>query len=155
MVMRRYALPWLVVGVLGAACGTTSPAKGPRSDRSVIDLTSRPTVQVEAASRRIACGFGEVAGTATVRCDVQGRWNVTTPANCHGGYGDSVELRAYTAPQLGCHTDTVFAPKARIIPNGTTVRYAQITCVFAASGVTCGNGAHERFLVSPRSYTFG
>lgn len=151
--MRRFAVAVAAGMLVLSACGTTTPGSTPTTTRPV-DLTGRASIQVEAASRRIACGFDSVAGKASVRCDVQGHWNVRTPPTCHGGYGDSVDLGAYTAPYLACHTDTVFWPRARVIPNGTTVRYAPIVCVFASSGVTCTNGAHERFTASSRSYVF-
>lgn len=153
-VRRNGFLVALVAGVL-SACGTGSTASAPHTTPSVVDLSGRASVQVEAASRTIACGFMEMDGKASVRCDVQGDWDVSTPAGCHGAYGDSVELGAYTAPHLTCHTDTVFLPHARVIPNGTTVRYAPIVCRFAAGGVTCTNGARERFAVAPKSYNFG
>ena len=153
--MRAYVLPVALLAAALSACGSTSTVRTTPSVASVVDLTGSTSIQVQAASHTIACGFDTFDAKASVRCDVQGHWNVTTPTTCHGGYGDSVELGAYVAPLLGCHTDTVFVTGARVIPNGTAVRYAQLTCVFAASGVTCTNGANERFAVSPSRYTFG
>lgn len=112
-------------------------------------------------SGHIGCAFeapltatGTPGGDWGVRCDVNdAAWKVIVPKNCHGGYGDSVDLGRRTAA-LDCHGDTVIGsvPHQRQLPYGGTARFHDLTCMSAVAGMTCRNSAGHGFVVSSETY---
>lgn len=132
--------------------GAASSPTGPPQLTPTLDLSAYAFAGVKSPSGHIGCLFQN--SPASVRCDVNNaHWNVATPANCHLAYGDSAGVGQGTA-DLGCHGDTVIGsvPRQPVLPYGQTVRYKDLLCTSATTGMTCRNPAGHGFTVARDSY---
>ena len=97
----------------------------------------------QSPSGNISCQLGTFldAGIsrATAACQV-GQHNFSTPprpADCMGGWGDSVGLTQGGQPSLQCHSDTLLGSSQPVLDYGQTRSVGPITCDSEETGITC------------------
>jgi hypothetical protein len=97
----------------------------------------------QSPSGNISCQLGTFldAGIsrATAACQV-GQHNFSTPprpADCMGGWGDSVALTQGGQPSLQCHNDTLLGSSQPVLDYGQTRSVGPITCHSEETGITC------------------
>lgn len=125
------------------------------------DLSAETSARMISPSGNIACGFGraDIANPATavwVSCQARNAdWHMTDPPLCaHGALGDEADLATGGSPSLGCHTDTIFGADLPVLAYGASVRYSDLSCTAANTGITCRNGVGHGFTVSVQTYAF-
>jgi hypothetical protein len=93
-----------------------------------------------------------------LRCEIRSKIRPLPPrpASC----GDAVWGEGYSMRQRGpahvlCITDTIYDPKAKVLPYGTTRRYGAFRCTSKTTGLRCVNATGNGFFLSKEhSYTF-
>jgi len=96
-----------------------------------------------------------IAGTA--RCDIQHRsWSLPPrPHSCPKivDFGQGLIIVGSGNARLVCAGDTVFDPKAKVLPYGTDTVVAAFRCQSRSPGITCTNTATgHSFFISSQSY---
>ena len=93
----------------------------------------------------------------SLRCDIRSGIlpKPPKPARCDFDGGQTYELPRTGAARVGCVSDSVFTPTARILRYGTRWTRGEITCLSRTSGLRCTNGSrHGFFLSRAHSYRF-
>jgi hypothetical protein len=94
-------------------------------------------------SGNIACQLGTFSdhgvARATVGCQI-GQHDYASPprpADCRGGWGDSVALTQGQPAALQCHTDTLLGSSSPVLDYGQTIIVEPIDCTSEESGMRC------------------
>jgi hypothetical protein len=93
----------------------------------------------------------------SLRCDIRSGIlpKPPKPARCDFDWGQTYELPLTGAARVGCVSDSVFTPTARVLRYGTRWTRGGITCLSRTSGLRCTNGSrHGFFLSRAHSYRF-
>jgi hypothetical protein len=125
---------------------------------AVLALTVAGSARADIESERfrlpsgnIACGFAgdyvDALGRVnppSLRCDILGGLKprpsrLARPVSCDLDWGDSVTLSPTGRTELTCHGDTVFDPRAKVLPYSTTWTRGPFTCTSRTTGLTCKN----------------
>lgn len=131
----------LALGLAGALALATVPAASATSSGFF-----------RTPSGNIYCGhFG------SLRCDIRSGLvpKPAKPAGCDFDWGQTYGLNRTGAARIGCVSDSVFSPSARVLRYGTRWSGGGITCVSRTSGLRCKNaGGHGFFMSRQRSFRF-
>jgi hypothetical protein len=103
-------------------------------------------------SKNIYCAY-----FATLRCDIRSglKPKPAKPAGCDFDWGQTLVLGRSGRARVGCVSDSVFDPTARVLAYGTMWRRGGITCVSKRTALLCFNSSSHGFSMSrARSYRF-
>jgi hypothetical protein len=140
-----------IIGLLAAGTATIFAAPTAGADTGYQSFQS--------PSGNISCQLGTFIDSGVVRgtaaCQV-GQHDFTAPprpANCDGGWGDSVGLTEGRRATLQCHTDTLLGSSEPVLEYGQSRSARSITCESTQAGVTCtdSNSGHS-FSISRDGY---
>jgi hypothetical protein len=101
-------------------------------------------------SGNIYCGsFG------LLRCDIRSGLvpKPPKPAACDFDWGQTYLLGRTGAARVGCVSDSVFSPTARVLRYGTRWSGGGTTCLSRAAGLRCTNRSGHGFFLS-RAHSF-
>jgi hypothetical protein len=93
----------------------------------------------------------------SLRCDIRSGLvpKPSKPAGCDFDWGQTYGLNRSGPARIGCVSDSVFTPSARILRYGTRWSRGGITCVSRTSGLRCANASgHGFFMSRQRSFRF-
>jgi hypothetical protein len=93
----------------------------------------------------------------SLRCDIRSGLmpKPPKPAGCDFDWGQTYELNRSGGARVGCVSDSVFTPSARVLRYGTRWGRGGITCISRTSGLRCTNASrHGFFLSRARSFRF-
>ncbi len=77
------------------------------------------------------------------------------PKWCDVDWGAGYAMRQTGAAHVLCVGDTIYDPKAKVLPYGTTRQYGVFLCASSRKGLRCVNASGNGFFLSrERSYTF-
>jgi hypothetical protein len=130
----------LLLPVLAAALGLASPAAAAQSSF------------FRTPSGNIYCAY-----FGSLRCDIRSGLvpRPAKPAGCDFDWGGTFELGRTGAARVGCVSDSVFTPSARVLRYGTRWSRGGIVCVSRTSGLRCTNASRRGFFLSrARSFRF-
>lgn len=116
---------------------------------------SNVLVSFRTPSKNIYCMYD--SSYAYLRCDISSglRPLPPKPASCEFDWGGSVNMRRSGRSHVGCVSDSVHTPNARVLRYGTTWRRGGFTCTSRSTGLTCRNArGHGWFLSRQRSRLF-
>jgi hypothetical protein len=128
--------------VLAAALAVAAPAGG-----------ARPDEFFRTPSKNIRCGYF----VAQLRCDIASGLKPLPPkpTSCDFDWGQTYFLTRRGRAVIGCVSDSVSSPSARVLAYGTTWRKGGIVCRSRAIGMRCTNtSGHGFFMSRARSYRF-
>jgi uncharacterized protein DUF6636 len=132
--MRRLVLAGLVVAAVAA---TSASAR------------TTTIISFRTPSRNIACAYTFCFGPTFLRCDIRSHLRPAPRGSCtEGVYGESVGMTRTGRAHVLCISDTVYNPRARVLPYGTTWSFNGFTCVSRATGLTCKNLRGHGFFLS-------
>jgi hypothetical protein len=103
-------------------------------------------------SKNIYCAY-----FGSLRCDIRSglKPKPRRPPGCEFDWGQTLVLGRSGTARVGCVSDSVFDPKARVLAYGTIWRRGGITCVSKTTGLRCFNARNHGFFLSrARSYRF-
>ena len=103
-------------------------------------------------SKNIYCAY-----FGSLRCDIRSglRPKPTRPVGCDFDWGGTYFLGRSGPARIGCVSDSVFDPSARVLPYGTIWRRGGIACASRRSGLRCTNReGHGFFMSRGRSFRF-
>jgi hypothetical protein len=92
-----------------------------------------------------------------LRCDIRSglRPKPQKPASCGFDWGQTYLLSRVSGTRIGCVSDSVFSPTARVVPYGSRWSREGIVCFSKTSGLRCASRAGRGFFMSRlRSYRF-
>ena len=91
----------------------------------------------------------------SLRCDIRSGLvpKPAKPPGCDFDWGQTYELRPTGAARVGCVSDSVFTPSARVLRYGTRWTRGGIACVSRTSGLRCTNVSGRGFFLS-RAHSF-
>lgn len=120
--------------VLTAALALTAPA--PAATSGVFFRTP---------SGNIYCAY-----FGSLRCDIGSGLvpKPPKPAGCDFDWGQTYQLGRTGVTRVGCVSDSVFSPTARVLRYGTRLSRGGITCVSRTSGLRCTNASRHGFFLS-------
>jgi hypothetical protein len=97
-------------------------------------------------SKNIRCGYF----ARQLRCDIASglRPLPSKPTSCDFDWGQTYFLSRTGRAAIGCVSDSVFSPTARVLSYGTTWRKGGITCRSRATGLRCMNAIGHGFVMS-------
>jgi len=127
--------------VVAAALGLAAPAAG-----------AAPNPFFRMPSKNIYCTY-----VGSLRCDIRSglKPKPARPQGCEFDWGQTLFLGRSGRARVGCVSDSVFDPSARVLPYGTKWRRSGITCVSKPTGLLCFNTKNHGFFMSrDRSYRF-
>jgi Family of unknown function (DUF6636) len=130
-----------------AAAAATACAVGAQA------MAARPAEFFRTPSKNIRCGYF----AAQLRCDIASglRPLPPKPASCDFDWGQTYFLTGRGRTVLGCVSDSVFSPTARVLGYGTPWHKGGIVCRSRATGLRCTNASgHGFFMSRARSYRF-
>jgi hypothetical protein len=119
------------------------------------DARSSAFVSFRTPSKNIYCLYD--SSSAQLRCDIQSGLHPVPPRprTCHFDWGGSVNMRRSGPAHVGCVSDSVHMPNARVLRYGTTWRRGGFRCTSRTTGLTCRNASgHGWFLSRQRSRFF-
>lgn len=133
------------------ATGTTTAGTGATGTKSGGDLA---LTSFQLADHSIGCMIID----GTVRCDLMVDHGYTPPKNphpdCQGDYGSSIMMAAGKPAAFICISDTVYDPKAAVLPDGADTLVGNVMCFADGSTVTCMNIASAHgFYLSPDAFS--
>jgi hypothetical protein len=114
---------------------------------------ARPDEFFRTPSKNIRCGYF----AAVLRCDIATglRPLPPKPATCDFDWGQTYVLQRSGRTTIGCVSDSVFSPTARVLTYGTTWRKGGLVCRSRATGLRCANASgHGFFMSRRRSFRF-
>ena len=106
---------------------------------------------------RTPSGNIQCAYYGSLRCDIRSglKPKPARPAGCDFDWGQTLVLGRSGGARVGCVSDSVFDPRARVLAYGTSWRRGGITCVSKRTGLLCFNARNHGFFLSrARSYRF-
>jgi len=93
-----------------------------------------------------------------LRCEIRTKVRPLPPkpASCvDGSWGEGYSMRRTGPAYVLCISDTIYDPKASVLPYGATRQFGLFTCSSSAAGLRCTNGdGHGFFLSKAHSYAF-
>jgi hypothetical protein len=131
--------------------------------RTLLVLAAAVTLAVPAAraapgtffrtpSRNIYCAY-----FGSLRCDIRSGLTPkpARPPGCDFDWGQTYVLGRTGRARVGCVSDSVFDPSARVLAYGTTWRRGGIACTSRRTGLRCTNASgHGLFMSRRRSFRF-
>jgi hypothetical protein len=103
-------------------------------------------------SGNISCG-----SLGLLRCDIRSGLvpKPPKPRGCDFDWGQTYLLGRTGAARVGCVSDSVFSPTARVLRYGTRWSGSGTTCLSRPTGLRCTNrSGHGFFLSRARSFRF-
>jgi uncharacterized protein DUF6636 len=155
----------LFVAILGLLAGPGAPQASRSSGRASTALPAAlpaPAAALGASgadtfrtpSGNIYCAYEHYSfAPIDLRCEIRTGIKPLPPsvASCHGAF----TMRQTGAPRVICVSDTIFDPKATVLPYGTTRQFGVFKCSSSAAGLRCVNASGRGFFLSTaHSYTF-
>jgi hypothetical protein len=132
--MRRLVLAGLVVGALSAASASAQ---------------TTTIISFRTPSGNIHCAYTSGFGPTFMRCDIRSHLRPAPSGSCtEGVYGESVGMTRTGRAHVLCISDTVYNPRARVLPYGTSWSYNGFRCVSRSTCLTCTNLRGHGFLLS-------
>ena len=131
-----------VLVLVAAAAGLAVPGAG-----------AEPNPFFRMPSKNIDCAYSR----PWLRCDIRSglRPLPPKPKSCDFDWGETYFLSRNDGTRIGCVSDSVFSPTARVIPYGGRWSRDGITCRSSTSGLRCANRNGRGFFMSRgRSYRF-
>jgi uncharacterized protein DUF6636 len=136
----------VIVALLGLVAGAR-PALG----ESGADTFRMP-------SGTVFCAYEHYSfAPVDLRCEIRGgiRPLPPKPATCDVDWGGGYSMRQTGPPHVLCIGDTIYDPKAKVLPYGTTRQFGVFRCKSRPSGLRCTNASGRGFFLSrEHSYTF-
>jgi hypothetical protein len=125
-----------------AAVALTAPAAG-----------AAPSPFFRTPSGNIYCGYAR----PWLRCDIRSglKPRPAKPRGCDFDWGQTYLLPRTGAARVGCVSDSVYSPTARVVPYGAVWARDGIKCSSSRTGLRCTNRGGRGFLLSrQRSFRF-
>ena len=131
--------------------------------RALLVLAAVVTLAVPAAGAAPGTFFRTPSGNiycayfGSLRCDIRSglKPKPARPAGCDFDWGQTLVLSRSGRTSVGCVSDSVLDPSARVLPYGTRWRRGGLTCVSKRTALFCFNPQSHGFSMSrSRSYRF-
>ena len=110
-------------------------------------------VSFRTPSANIYCAYTSGFGPAFLRCDIRSHLRPAPRGSCSEGvYGESVGMTKAGRAHVLCISDTVYTPRARVLPYGYSWSRDGFRCVSRSVGLTCTNQRGHGFFLSRESW---
>jgi Family of unknown function (DUF6636) len=137
--------------VVVAALGLAAPVAAALA-MAVRPACAAPNPFFRTPSKNIYCAY-----FGSLRCDIRSglKPKPARPVGCGFDWGQTFVLSRSGRARVGCVSDSVFDPSARVLPYGAKWRRGGITCASKRTGLLCFNpSSHGVFMSRDRSYRF-